>query len=125
MHTTTYAAGNGSAGNAFTIKALTNITITGFDGHTSTTTAGDWEIWYRPNDYLLTAGSHLSNAGWTQLGVATNVPALGNGLVTPIPLVLSVPIPAGATYSFQIFKTNGSVSLHQWYDLGCIVQCQP
>ena len=109
LHQTTYAAGNGSSGNVFTIKALNTITITNFDGHTSTTAPGNWEVWYRPNDYLLTPGSHLSNVGWTQLGTATGVPQLGTGVVTPIPINFSVTIPAGQTYSFQLFN-NGSVN---------------
>lgn len=110
LHTTTYIAGNGSAGNCFTIKALSGITITGFDGHVSSTASGNWEIWYRPNDYLLTPGSHLSQTGWTQLGVANGVPGMGAGNVTPIPIALSLQIPAGQTYSFQIFVSSSNVS---------------
>ncbi len=118
-HTTTYAAGNGSSGNCFTIKALTTITVTNFDGHTSTTAPGNWEVWYRPNDFLLSPGSHLSNVGWTQLGTATGVPQMGTGLVTPIPIMFSVTIPAGQTYSFQIFN-NGGVNYTNGTVLGAI-----
>ena len=119
-HTTTYAAGNGSSGNAFTVKALTNITITGFDGHTSTTTAGAWEIWYRPNDYLLTPGSQTSNVGWTQLIATPSIPAFGTGQVTPITNALNLQIPAGATYSFQIFRPSGSVAYTNGGALGSL-----
>lgn len=119
LHTTTYAAGNGSSGNVFTVKALSSITVTSFDGHTSTTSPGNWEVWYRPNDYLLTPGSHLSNVGWTQLGTATNVPQLGNGLVTPIPINFSLPIPAGQTYSFMVFN-NGGVNYTNGTTLGAL-----
>lgn len=106
-HTTTYAAGNGSSGNVFSITALNTITITSFDGHTSTTAPGNWEVWYRPNNYLLTPGSENSNVGWTQLGTANNVPQLGTGNVTPIPITFNVTIPAGQTYSFEVFNNGG------------------
>lgn len=121
VHTTTYAAGNGSSGNAFTIKALNTITITSFDGHLSTVagTPSTWEVWYRPNDYLLTPGSHLSNVGWTQLGTGS-VNSAGPGNPTPIPVSLSLTIPAGQTYSFQIFTTTGSVSYTNGTTLGAL-----
>jgi hypothetical protein len=120
LHTTTYATNNGSSGNAFTVKALNSITITGFDGHTNTTTAGAWEIWYRPNDYLLSPGSQTSNVGWTLLVATPSVPALGTGLVTPIATGLSLTIPAGQTYSFQIFRPNGGVAYTNGTTLGAI-----
>jgi hypothetical protein len=117
-HVTTYAAGNGSSGNAFTVKALSDITVTNFDGHVSVTTPGTWEIWYRPNDYLLTPGSHLSQTGWTLLGTASNVPGMGPGIPTPIPVYFNLPISAGQTYSFQVFTTTGSVSYTNGTTLG-------
>lgn len=121
FHQTTYAAGNGSSGNVFTVKALNTITITSFDGHLSTVvgTPSTWEIWYRPNDYLLSPGSHLSNAGWTQLGTAST-PSAGPGNPTVIPIPLSLQIPAGQTYSFQIFTTTGSVSYTNGTALGAL-----
>ncbi|MCK6640802.1 MAG: GEVED domain-containing protein [Bacteroidia bacterium] len=121
FHQTTYAAGNGSSGNVFTIKALNTITITGFDGHLSSTAGSPstWEVWYRPNDYLLTPGSHLSNAGWTQLGTGT-VNSAGAGNPTPVPVAMNLVIPAGSTYSFQIFTTTGSVSYTNGTTLGAL-----
>jgi hypothetical protein len=97
--------------NAFTVKALTTLTITGFDGHTNNTTPGIWEVWYRPDDYLLTPGSQTSNVGWTQL-IATGMYTcnFGTGVPTPITNALSVTIPAGQTYSFQIFRPAGGVA---------------
>lgn len=121
FHQTTYAAGNGSSGNVFTIKALNTITITGFDGHLSTVagTPSTWEVWYRPNDYLLTPGSHLSNAGWTQLGTGS-VNSAGPGNPTPVPVSMNLIIPAGSTYSFQVFTTTGSVSYTNGTVLGAL-----
>lgn len=121
VFTTTFAAGNGSSGNCFTVKALSTITITSFDGHLSSPigTPSSWEIWYRPNDYLLSPGSHLSSAGWTQLGTGT-VNSAGPGQPTPIPVALSLVIPAGQTYSFQIFTTTGAVSYSNGTMLGAL-----
>ncbi|TND08993.1 MAG: hypothetical protein FD123_1847 [Bacteroidetes bacterium] len=106
-HTTTFAAGNGSNGNMFTITAINTVTITGFDGHVTTGTS-DWRIDYRPNDYLLVPGANTSPTGWLPLGTATAVPAGGTGLPTPIPITFSVTIPAGQTYSFHVMTIAGS-----------------
>ena len=104
--TTTFAAGNGSAGNMFDITALTNVTITHFDAHVATGTH-TFEIWYRPGSYV---GFQNSSAGWTQLGTATGVVAAGTGVPTPVPIMFAVQIPAGQTYGFYVTSTTGTVS---------------
>lgn len=111
-HLTTMAAGNGSSGNVFAIKALSTITVTGFNVHCSSTagTLTNWEIWYRPDDYLLTPGSQNSNVGWTQLAVLTGVPSAGPSVETVLPANLNLQIPAGAKWSFIVCATSGSVS---------------
>ncbi len=120
IHQTTFAGGNGSAGNAFTVKALsTPITITSFDGNVNAGTY-TWEIWYRPNDYLLSPGSQLSNVGWTQLAIVPGVVSAGAGLPTAIPAALSLVIPANTTYSFQIFTQTGSVIYTNGTALGAL-----
>jgi hypothetical protein len=106
-HTTTFAAGNGSSGNMFTITAINTVTITGFDGHVTSGTS-NWRIDYRPDNYLLVPGANTSATGWIPLGTATNVPAGGTGLPTPIPITFAVTIPAGQTYSFHVMTTAGS-----------------
>lgn len=106
-HTTTFAAGNGSNGNMFGITALSTVTITGFDGHTTGGTS-TWEIYYRPDDYTTVTGANTSSAGWILLGTAANVPSAGTGLPTPIPVTFSVTIPAGSTYSFHVVTTAGT-----------------
>jgi len=107
-HTTTFAAGNGFNGNMFGITALNTVTITGFDGHTNSTTPATWEIYYMPADYLLVPNSTTSGTGWILLGTAANVPSLGNGVATPIPITFNVTIPAGQTYSFHVVTTSGA-----------------
>jgi hypothetical protein len=109
---TTYAAGNGSAGNMFAITAINSITITSFDGHMTTGTA-TWEIWYRPNDYYLSIPASLSNvatSGWTLLGSAPGVVAAGLGVPTPLPIPVNITIPAGQTYSFYITTTGPTLN---------------
>lgn len=107
--TTTFASGNGAAGNAFRISALNTITITGFDGHMTSGTA-NWEIWGRPGDYTLVPGSTTSNAGWTLLGSATGVVAAGLGVPTPLPITINVTIPSGTDYSFIVTTTGPTVN---------------
>lgn len=107
--TTTFAAGNGSAGNMFVVSALNTITVTALDGHMTTGTA-TWEIWGRPGRYDLIPGSQTSNAGWTLLGTAANVPAAGLGVPTVLPITLNVTIPAGTDYSFYVTSTGPTVN---------------
>jgi hypothetical protein len=104
--TTTFAGGNGSAGNMFDITALSSVTITHFDAHVATGTH-TFEIWYRPGSYV---GFETSNVGWTQLGTATGVVAAGAGLPTPVPITFAVAIPAGQTYGFYVTSTTGTVT---------------
>ena len=105
---TTLAAGNGFNANMFGITALNTISITQFDGHTSSTGSTSWDVYYRPNDYLLTPGANTSSAGWILLGSAAGVTGMGVGVATPIPVTFSVTIPAGQTYSFYVAETSGA-----------------
>ena len=106
-HTTTFAAGNGASGNMFGITAINTVTITSFDGHVAGPGTNNWSIYYRPDNYLLVPGANTSSVGWILLGSAANVPAMGNGIPTPIPVSFSVIIPAGFTYSFHVVSTLG------------------
>ncbi|MEO5642848.1 MAG: T9SS type A sorting domain-containing protein [Bacteroidia bacterium] len=106
-HTTTFAAGNGSSGNMFGITAINTVTITSFDGHVAGPGTNNWSIYYRPDNYLLVPGANTSSTGWILLGSAANVPALGTGVPTPIPVTFAVTIPAGQTYSFHVVSTLG------------------
>jgi Secretion system C-terminal sorting domain/Ig-like domain CHU_C associated/Purple acid Phosphatase, N-terminal domain len=109
---TTYAAGNGSAGNIFSIQAINTITITGFDGHITTGPA-TWEIWYRPNDYYLSIPGSLNGGvanGWTLVGTAAGVPAAGLGNPTVLPIPMSITIPAGQRYSFIVTTTGTTLN---------------
>ena len=104
---TTYAAGNGQAGNMFDVKASEDLIITRVDAHIN---AGTWdvEIYYTPGGYT---GNQSSLQNWTFAG-KVSVTGLGNvssgGLKTPIPLQLDVPISAGQTMGFYVTLSNGT-----------------
>ncbi|GEM_PF-1235199 len=102
---TTMAAGNGFDGNMFSITATNPVVITGF-AINANPGVGDYEIWYRPDDYLLTAGTNTSNAGWIQVGTVAGINSTV-GTYTVIPIPVSVNIPAGMTYSFHVSQLNG------------------
>ncbi|HLG02715.1 MAG TPA: fibronectin type III domain-containing protein, partial [Bacteroidia bacterium] len=106
--TTTFAGGNSFFGNMFAVTALSNITITSFDGNVDAT--ADYEIWYMQNDYNTVAGATSSNAAWTFIGNATGVPSNGTGIATPIPIPVNITIPAGQTYSFYITILAGTMN---------------
>lgn len=115
-HTTTFAGGNNNLGNMFSITAITTVTITGFDVNFAGT--GDWTIYYRPDDYLLTPGSNTTLTGWSLVGSATGVVGAGTGLATPLPIPFSITIPAGSTYSFHTISTAGTVTYTNGTTLG-------
>jgi hypothetical protein len=102
---TTMAAGNGSSANMFSITATTNTTITEFAINADPGT-GNYEIYYRPDDYLLTPGSNTNAAGWILVGSANGVVSAA-GTYTPLPIPVGVTIPAGLTYSFHVAQVTG------------------
>jgi hypothetical protein len=102
---TTMAAGNGFNANMFSVTAINTTTITEFAINANPGT-GNYEIYYRPNDYLLTPGSNTSAAGWISVGSATGVVS-ALGTYTPIPIPVGVTIPSGSTYSFHVAQIGG------------------
>lgn len=100
----TFIGGNIDAGNMFSINALDNIVITGFDGHISTGQIADIEVYYKEDAY---AGFENDPGAWTLLGTANGVSGQGTGVPTQYPLSFNLTIPEGKTYSFYITsKTN-------------------
>ena len=102
---TTMAAGNGASGNMFSITATNSTTITAF-AINANAGVGNYEIHYRPNNYLLTPGSNTSAIGWTLVGSATAITSAA-GTYTPLPIPVNVTIPAGSTYSFHVVQLSG------------------
>ncbi|MBX7107625.1 MAG: hypothetical protein K1X61_03155 [Chitinophagales bacterium] len=110
---TTFIGGNITDGNMFSITAIENIMITGFDGHMSTGQSADIELYYKKGSY---AGYENDPSAWHFSGVANAVAGMGVGIPTPYPLPLNLMIPAGNTYSFYITSKTNNIN----YTLGTL-----
>ena len=100
---TSYTSNNGSRGAMFNITAgASPITITGFDANIYGGTTARYEIYYKAGSYV---GSETTSGNWTMAGGVNNLTSLGNNVATPIPIPLSITIPAGTTYGFYITNT--------------------
>ncbi|WP_166437301.1 T9SS type A sorting domain-containing protein [Niastella caeni] len=100
---TSYTSNNGSRGAMFNITAgASSITITSFDANIYGGTTARYEIYYKAGSYV---GSETTSGNWTMAGGVNNLTSLGNNVATPIPISLSITIPAGTTYGFYITNT--------------------
>jgi len=104
---------NGQAGNMFDIKAVnaTGVTIRGFDVNVDPVGPMDIDV------YIVTgggpfAGNETNPLAWTLIGTATGVLSNGTDVPTPVPLVIDVPIPPGATQGFYVTVTGGLTSMN-------------
>ena len=104
---TTFIGGNTNDGNMFSVTAIENINITGFDGHISSGSSSNIEIYYKKGSYI---GYENNASAWHFLGVANGVNGMGIGIPTPYPLSLNLMIPAGNTYSFYITSNSNSLN---------------
>ncbi len=103
--TTTYAGGNGQAGNMFDVVALNTVTITNFDVNLD---PGTWNM----EVYAITNGGTYINdvsnpAAWTLVGSATGIVSNGENVPTPCPIPIDIIIPVGNTQGFYVTVTNG------------------
>ncbi|MFN9112340.1 MAG: hypothetical protein ACK5XN_19915, partial [Bacteroidota bacterium] len=101
--------GNGAGGISFNVRAITaGVTITQLG--CALTGTSNVEVWYRTTP--ITAAPNVTPAnGWILAGTATAVNGISVGLtptVQPIPIVLNIPIPQGATYGFFINYPTGT-----------------
>ena len=98
---------NGSNGTMFNIINTSggDVTITGFSQGTYTYSgARIMDIWYYPGDYIPVMSV---TTGWTQIATAVNInlpvgATIDTPLYSPVIPIISVIIPAGATYGFYI-----------------------
>ncbi len=97
---------NNSGGIMFTISAISNVNVTGFDCQAGTGT-NTWNIYYRRDDFLNVPGSNQDSSGWIFVDSASGVVSAGTGFLTTIPINMNVLIPAGKTYSFYVLVTSG------------------
>ncbi|MFK7739877.1 MAG: hypothetical protein AB8H80_06100 [Planctomycetota bacterium] len=106
--TTTFAGGNGQAGNMFDIQALNGagVQIDSFDVNLD---AGTWDLEVYK---LTTPGPYLPSvanaADWTLVGAATGVVSNGPGVATPLPIAVCEYILPLTTQSFYVTVTNGT-----------------
>lgn len=102
---TPYNSNNGQRGCMFDITATNTITITNFDVNLYAGTTANYEIYYCPSTHV---GNENNAGAWTLLGSATGIASAGNNIPTPLPIVFSVTIPAGQTYSFYVTNDFGA-----------------
>jgi len=115
--TAPYNQNNGLDGNMFDVVAKgSNIEIQGIDvsiGTTSTTI----EIYYRPGTHV---GFETSSTGWTLAGSAA-VTGAGVDMPTPVPVTLSINIPAGQTYGFYVTTTTAGMDYTNGTSVGNVL----
>jgi hypothetical protein len=105
--TTTFAGGNGQAGNMIEILALKDIVVNAFDIHTYSTSRVHAYVYSMKGSYV---GFETNPSTWTNI-VDTWVVGRGSPKPTPIPMdrVKPVSIRAGETFSFYITLTEPSI----------------
>ena len=102
---TPYNSNNGQRGCMFDITATNTITITNFDVNLYAGTTANYEVYYCPSTHV---GNENNAGAWTLLGAATGITSAGNNVPTPLPIIFSVTIPAGQTYSFYVTNDFGA-----------------
>ena len=104
---TTFAGGNGQAGNMIEILASKNSVVTSFDIHTFSTGSVRAYVYVKKGSYV---GFERNPSAWTKIA-DTVIVGLGSPNPTPIPAKDVVPVTmyAGETYSFYITLGEGSI----------------
>jgi hypothetical protein len=104
---TTFAGGNGQAGNMIEILATKKIVVKSFDIHTFTTGSVQALIYVKRGTYV---GFEKNPAAWTKIA---DTFVVGRGSPNPTPIaekdVAPVSINAGETYSFYITLAENSI----------------
>jgi hypothetical protein len=103
---TTFAGGNGQAGNMFDVSSTTRaITIEGFDVNLIAGTH-TVEIYYKAGSYV---GFDTDATAWTLAASVPNVNSLAIDTPTSVPVTLNIVIPAGQTYGLYVTTNDGSM----------------
>lgn len=106
---TPYAGGNSQRGVMFNITAgASSITITGFDCALTSSPASPFEIYYKTGTFI---GSETNAAAWTLAGSDTGIVSTSTTAGTPLPIPLSITIPANTTYGFYITSTSSNAGV--------------
>lgn len=119
--TTTFAGGNGQAGNMFDIHVgAADMTLCGMDLNLSAAGAGyTIEVYYRTG----TSSGNTSSAGWTLLATVPNVTGAGINLPSYVDLSLdpgyvSPTFAAGQTYGLYVQNASYPTPGHMRYTNG-------
>ena len=102
---TTFAGGNGQAGNMFDIMAINDITIDSFDVNMDNGVTSDVEVYFKTGPYLPSVNTP---GDWTLLDTAVGITSAGDGLPTPLGLSLGVNVAAGDTVAFYVTLTTST-----------------
>lgn len=116
---TSFAGGNGQAGNMFDLVGRKTIDITSLDIHTVSTNTVNVVIWTRSGSYV---GHEAGSAGWTKV-VDTSVLGQGISNRTPLPLEsFSHPIrvQAGAMQAMYVTLTTPDIRYSEHDELGAV-----
>ena len=101
--TTTFAGGNGYAGNMFSLVPSKSLTIDSFDVHVDGSGPLTIDVWRRTGSY---AGFESNASGWQFLGTEFLPQAAGLGKPTRIAVGSKGLLNAGTTYSFYFNLTS-------------------
>ncbi|MBW2456941.1 MAG: hypothetical protein JRI68_20675, partial [Deltaproteobacteria bacterium] len=113
--TTTYVSNNGKSGNMFDVVAVNNINVLSFDGNFNAGTH-TVEIYYKVGTHV---GSEANAGAWTLIG-STSLTSNGADVATPLPIPMSVSLPAGQTYAFYITTTVSGINYTGGTTLGSV-----
>ena len=102
---TTFAGGNGNFGNMFDMNALNDVTINSFDIHGDTGATFDVEVYAKTGTYV---GFETDPGAWTLIGTAPGIVSNGDGVATPLDLMLGYVMDAGETHAFYVTPTDFS-----------------
>ncbi len=102
---TTFAGGNGNFGNMFDMNALNDVTVESFDIHGDTGATFDVEVYAKTGTYV---GFETDPGAWTLIGTAPGVVSNGDGVATPLDLMLGYEMSAGETHAFYVTPTDFS-----------------
>ena len=102
---TTWSQNNGSYGNYFKVRALKDITITGFEIHTRFNDIGTVQIYHKEDDYV---NFERNSGAWDRIMNDNNVQ--GRGIDVPTVLdsskITPVEMLAGEFHSFYIHTSS-------------------
>lgn len=112
---TTYAGGNGQAGNMFDIKALSNIVIREIDIHVGDTSSHVGYVYTKEGSWK---GFAKNPEAWSEIGSGFTVEGQGEGKPTSLPPNAFAPISVSAGETKGIYITLVSAAIRYTFEGG-------